>query len=480
MAKEWHRLVPGWMRRAFQSIAAPDQSHPASNPTPASREEIDRSTLLEQELPGQPPSPAASSIVVNLGIDFGTAFTKICYRDSALEESGIVTFGARATSDAMIPSVVSVTEGGDLVIGEVESSCERIEYLKMRLAKLRVPVTPPECEGIDLSSNDTISALSSWYLASVIRRSQEWITEHDAERLVGRRVIWTANVGVPVEHCDSPALAVFERVLAVAWAWASGSSALPSSVQELLDRYAQTARLTQDNATDLHAVPEIAAAARSYLTSRDATPDIYLYFDIGAGTVDGVAFRYVIMDGTRRVNFYSGKVAPLGVAVVGLDAENGDSGSVENALVAHKLPPSLRNTLAPYGKEVQKVVGHVVMTAKRKDLPSWQSLTVFLGGGGAGVKWYRDTIEATHENYRQIMAGIPEYRLREVPKPGGLRMNGLKDSAFRRFAIAYGLSVPFAEGPDIGLPSEFSDVASPRVKREDSIVDYQDSKDVYD
>lgn len=333
---------------------------------------------------------------------------------------------------------------------------------------------------MDLSSGDTVRALSSWYLASVIRRSQDWISKHESERFVGRDVVWTANVGVPVEYCDSPALGVFEGVLSVAWAWASSNSALPSSVQQLLDRYAETRRLIQDEATDLHAVPEVAAAARSYLTSRDATPDIYLYFDIGAGTIDGVAFRYLIMDGARRVNFYSGKVAPLGVAAVGLGGGDEDGAAVEAALVADSLSPSLRRRLTPYGKMVQELVGHVVMTAKKKDLPEWHSLTVFLGGGGAGVRWYRDAIKATHWDYRQEMAGIPEYGLSEVPKPGDLRMNGLNDSAFRRFAIAYGLSVPSGEGPSIGLPSEFSDVEPSIAEPDETIVHYGDSKDVYE
>jgi hypothetical protein len=35
-------------------------------------------------------------------------------------------------------------------------------------------------------------------------------------------------------------------------------------------------------------------------------------------------------------------------------------------------------------------------------------------------------------------------------------MAGLGDRDFMRFAISYGLSIPFGEGPEVRLPSQFS------------------------
>jgi len=54
---------------------------------------------------------------------------------------------------------------------------------------------------------------------------------------------------------------------------------------------------------DCHAIPEIAAAVQSFISSRDAQPGVYVYFDIGGGTVDGVAFNYVNRDGEKTLNF---------------------------------------------------------------------------------------------------------------------------------------------------------------------------------
>ena len=79
---------------------------------------------------------------------------------------------------------------------------------------------------------------------------------------------------------------------------------------------------------------------------------------------------------------------------------------------------------------------------------------VFVGGGGAGSKWYLDAIHSTHEDFQHIDAGIPCYELSEVPMPSDLDLNGLVDNSYRRFAIAYGLSFPLGQGPEIRLPSQ--------------------------
>ena len=107
-------------------------------------------------------------------------------------------------------------------------------------------------------------------------------------------------------------------------------------------------------------------------------------------------------------------------------------------------------------------------------------LIIFVGGGGASSPWYQSSIAATYGDFRHFNAGIPPYALTEVPKPADLDMKGLAVSDFRRFAIAYGLSVPFGEGPDIGLPSQFAEPEPPALREPRGIVDYLDSKDAYD
>jgi hypothetical protein len=95
-------------------------------------------------------------------------------------------------------------------------------------------------------------------------------------------------------------------------------------------------------------------------------------------------------------------------------------------------------------------------------------------------EWYTSTIRSTHDAFQQIRADVPPYKLLQVPKPKDLAMPGHGDGEFIRFATSYGLSIPFGEGPEIKLPSQFCVAPLPPVWNPPGGVDYRDSKDAYD
>lgn len=444
----------------------------------------------------RPPRP----IAINLGIDFGTSFTKVCYRDVGTEESGVVAVGS---ADPLVPSDVVISRSGKLYFSDAARSLKapvRVPFLKMRLAGVPIADNLPTVLGVDLAGIAATKALSAWFLASVIGRSQAWMSTNQADRLKGRLPVWSANVGVPVEHYDSPILKVFEEVLGVAWIWVRDDE-IPETLTEAMDKYfASVARLDTE-VSDFHAVAEIAAAVQSFVMSREAQEGIYIYFDIGGGTVDGVGFNYRNWQGDRRINFYAGKVAPLGLAALAaaIDSEHGpvDAKSFERLLAS--CGPEKNSELV---LKVRKLVGEVVMTAKFKDGRNWQvdaiqnadyqrkfvgqlstsrmkPLVVFLGGGGSKSSWYAEAISSTYKAFQHNNAGIPPYKIFQVPVPKDFSMAGAEGHDFNRYAISYGLSVPFGEGPEVGLPSEFSVAEPPKVRELAGVVSYSDSKDVY-
>ena len=473
----------------------------------------DRLRTLKQRLGAAGPDKPETSeappntdppVVINLGIDFGTRFTKVCFRDVGPEETEVVTFGGDTIETAMIPSVVEIGADGRLSLSTDAGSdaAAQVRYLKMRLAGDVVSNDPPTWYREDLRHGNGIEALASWFFAKVILEAKTWILKFRGERLKDRPVQWSANVGVPVEYHDSPVIGTFERALSVGWLWAE-TKTVPPDLRSARDRYRQDCLKFREGRSDCHALPEIAAAVQSFVMSREAQPGIYIYFDIGGGTMDGVAFQYSNRHGERRVNFYSGKVRALGVSAIASRLCKENPVLVENSLVRGGSMATLGSKIKPMKQEVQRLTANVIWTAKQKDGRDWQRdtvqetywprnrllkpepssmipLPVFVGGGGAPSKWYRTSIESTHKDFQHLNAGIPPYRLREVEKPDDLNMNGLSDNCFRRLAIAYGLSVPKGEGPDIGLPSQFEAVAKRARQRPTGVVDYLDSKEVYD
>ncbi|MFC4624280.1 hypothetical protein ACFO1V_03410 [Daeguia caeni] len=445
--------------------------------------------------------PKARPLAINLGIDFGTSFTKVCFRDLGSEVSGTVAAG-KGGKEALVPSIVAIGSDGRLFLGDSVSgkrSTVIVPYLKMRLAGGPIGERLPTFEGIDLNKAESVGALAAWFLATVIHRSQQWLAVHEADRLKNRGAAWSANVGVPVEHYDSQALATFEEVLGVAWLWVKDDQ-VPETLQQALSSYGATQQRLVAEVTDFHAVPEIAAAVQSFVMSREAVPGIYVYFDVGGGTVDGVAFNYLNFRGERRINFYSGKIEPLGVSAIGTALSKGVTGEIDAVALEKLLKSCAPSTLTEFVQRIRRLVGYVIMTARQKDGRNWQEdafqsadyerkfigklsssrmrpLIVFMGGGGSNSAWYRQSIESTYKAFQHHNAGVPPYKLVEVPRPKDFIVPKGGADEFVRYAIAYGLSFPFGEGPDIGLPSQFGEAEKPRQWTPPGAFDYANSKD---
>lgn len=446
-------------------------------------------------------APKARPLPINLGIDFGTSFTKVCFRDLGSEVSGTVAAG-NGGKEALVPSIVAIGSDGGLFLGDSVSgkqSAVIVPYLKMRLAGGPIGEHLPEFGGIDLNKAESVRALAAWFLASVIQRSQQWLAVHEADRLKNRVPVWSANVGVPVEHYDSQALATFEEVLGVAWLWVK-DDLVPKTLQQALPSYRLTQPRLAAEVTDFHAVPEIAAAVQSFVMSREAVPGIYVYFDVGGGTIDGVAFNFRNFRGERCINFYSGKVEPLGVSAIGAALAESATGKIDAVVLEKLLKSCAPSILAEFVQRIRRLVGYVIMTARQKDGRNWQEdafqnsdyerkfigglsasrmrpLVIFIGGGGSNSDWYRQSIESTYKAFQHHNAGVPPYRLVEVPRPKDFIVPKGSGDEFIRFAISYGLSFPFGEGPDIGLPSQFGEAEKPRQWTPPGVVDYADSKD---
>jgi len=479
---------------------------------------------------------ANSLLDLRLGIDFGTSFTKVCFRDTALDRSEVVTFskgkGRPMLDEALLPTKLGVCSDGRLLAGLTKSEWEgqtatiqiavAVDYIKMRLANLDLASEGQEYpsdllqsfQGSNLNTPENIENLCVYYLSNVIIKAQEWVKENKAALVKNQEIIWSANIGVPVQYCDSQAINRFTKVLRLAWLL-SRSESYPETFNEL--QQIMTRRRRELN-PDIRcfAVPEIAAAVYSYTVSRQVDRDVakvYIFFDVGSGTIEGASFRLWHEHEMPQLDFYSGQVEPLGVnalakwvngkvpsseAQVESDiiqdsqsllqdikalsksiANQPSKGDyianklkvtyianqfkvtkevVENALLENRSPEKKRLLHLILGQRlIQRQVAKVVMTCKEKAPDYFQQspLRVFLGGGGKEAEFYRETIESTHFAFNQRYADVPAYNLEDLPFPDNFDMNGIDLRHFHRFAIAYGLSIPEYQAPELKLPSQF-------------------------
>jgi hypothetical protein len=177
----------------------------------------------------------SSPLELNLGIDFGTQFTKVCVRDTSRYQSWIVAFsnGCASLNDALIPTKLGIYDNGILVAGITEYEWQKqtsqnlltIDYIKMRLANIDLIEEGnqysfdllPHFQGTDLNSHESLENLCAYYLSRIIVKAKQWVLENNADLVENEDIYWTANIGVPVKYCDSYALKRFKQVLCLAW-----------------------------------------------------------------------------------------------------------------------------------------------------------------------------------------------------------------------------------------------------------------------
>lgn len=449
----------------------------------------------------------AAPLSLHLGIDFGTRFTKVCFRDIGRERSGLVTFaGANepALEMALLPSALEIV-GGRLACctsadASSSSSGVRVEFLKLLLAQLDDDggFAIPRPEGYD---DQAIESLAAFYLAHVIRRSRRWIEERRGELLVGRKPEWSVSVGVPVQFFDSVARDRFQRVLEAAAKWADTG---PEPAMSVADVRITVTRLRGVEAKlPCTVVPEITAAVRSFVATPGAPEGVYLYLDVGAGTLDGVSFRFLRVNGRPQLKFYVGTVEPLGVSALAIRLApivQLPVSDIEARLRRPKVGADLDRALDPIAREIRRVVAGVILAGKGIESRQWSAgleelakafhrrrhsgtagmIPLFVGGGGSLSSFYRRVVDSTYDDHRLEDANVRRYALASIPQPRDLEMAGVAPEHFHRFAIAYGLSVPPEELPEVTLPSQQErEKARPRAPLPRGVVPYGDSKDAY-
>lgn len=417
---------------------------------------------------------------INLGIDFGSRYTKVCYRDIAQEMSKVVTFseGKPSIDDTLIPSSILVRSDDflyhPLTMKESKerysSSDKCIDGIKVRLARIHsrdaykswglspVPL---------IQTPEDIQAICAYYLAGVINKSKKWIASMESESFRGRIVRWSANVGVPVEYYDSNAVGIFRDVLRVAWSMADLVDDETLSWADCKYFYIEGMKSTAE-ACDCHAMPEIMSAVMSFMTSGAVDEGNYAFYDVGAYTLDGVTFKFLRQDGEPRVNIYSGKVEPLGVRSLACKVSSkihGFDGENDHALIIRN-----EDFFNNEKKEIHGLVAKVILDGRDKDPYGYKMsrenkhLRIFLSGGGSQSDFYQPQILSTYDIRSQKNVGVPPYQLEKLPLPRDFSLNGLSKEYFYRYHIAYGLSVPEGEYPRYGLPSQFSSIVREKIR----------------
>jgi len=408
----------------------------------------------------QPPGGGRGrALSVRIGIDFGTAYTKVAIR--AADSVFFVTWDGLRTSDAphFLPGELSRMSGGETWLGRAGDAEEIRSDLKLPFVA-RAARSPEQL------------AATIAYLAWVMRYSRAWLYRYQEALVRDRRLAWEINLGCPTNSWAAREIrSSYEEIGKRAWqlSQSNGVISWPDARAMLLSSDASYESIGLDG---LKLMPEFIAQIAGYVKSPQARQGLHVLMDVGAGTVDIATFNFGPIRGTdeNRYSIFASDVLPLGThflrqaRVTGLGIEQLPWDDLQIVPDEVAVAENLRIEVARV-RQIDDAFANCVTGALWKILnytrerrywkaPEWrEGLPAFLSGGGSECVVYARSLERAFAN-----EGVP---LRRTAFPLLQEINGAQEGTFHRLSVAYGLTFDADSIGEILSPHEVED--APRV-----------------
>lgn len=445
----------------------------------------------------------ASSLRIQVGLDFGTSSTKVMFRRLGHEEGPIsMDFGHRSPGypSFSLPSLAAFDNRGAILFHQAAAAVlesrpwsEGLSRFKVLVAgavdpRYRDPVAVERFEQYvrrfrAYASDCTPEALTASFLAAAMRAVRERL-----QKTYGSVELDIAfNICVPVDQRENNrVMPTFSRVFRVAElvereapggtpgnGWLNRASMLLSQMDA-----GDAGLLTDDGTTRVYAVPEAVAGVAAYITSLGRRSGVHALVDIGAGTTEVSIFNVLQGSGQDPVTYwYASRTVPRGAGRIeeaiaaGLEREQGNA--ITRGMVA-----GIFSTPATLGRWENRIhselhgIWHASQPAWRQayghfrqsSVWSGHSIQVFLAGGGALMQ------SATDIFAQSWYGGWGPYQCRRVPGPD--QQSALnRDGIFLRLCVAYGLTTPLPLLGQYVLPGDCPDHTPPPLPRRDFGID---------
>lgn len=247
------------------------------------------------------------------------------------------------------------------------------------------------------------------------------------------------NIGIPVAAQDDRlGFANFRRIISAA------SELIPHASRLTLGKVRETLNSTSDQLpAGWQVIPELTAAIAGYAASTAARDGSHMLVDVGASTLDLVAFNLV---GRDSIAVISAAVELLGSASLDIARSHSVADSVFRSACDEQFDRVY------YRQACQFQRGGNGFSPTRRQQP----VQLVTTGGGCATD--------VHDAFIQTMAG--EAVLGETPilKPAPKFSESLGGCDQSRLLLAYGLTRDVPELLDLKLPSQVPDISQPPTK----------------
>jgi hypothetical protein len=386
-------------------------------------------------------TPQASGLrrEIYIGLDFGTAFTKVAvqFMDNIypIDWKGV----AKLQEKYLLPTEYSEAPNLECFLGQHPNSSPQQLHANLKRAF------------ITNSVSENSLAKASVFLALVLQYVRGWVYHHHAAKLGSAPIGWYLNIGIPSDVLDKDKHARhYTRLADIAWALSlePHSEITFNRASELLSKPVKR----NPDLREIAPIPELVAQLAGYSKSASKQGGLHALVDIGGGTVDMVTFNVHEANGDDVFPFFVSNVKALGsyaflanrfqklptqASALGSDVQNilaaTDFSKFSGATV-RSVQEVDKNFFRNFQYEFEFVLG---TTHKRRypSSPNWRTgIRTFISGGGALIPGYPEAIRTSHrpQNCPLITMDLPPHS-----KVANIEQHRAK---YSRISVACGLT----------------------------------------
>lgn len=376
----------------------------------------------------------ARDVRVIIGLDFGTAFTKVVIEVGKDKYSVPLNGNKQGTEKYLFPTRVYQDASGNLTVTESKNIVSPHTDLKMKI--------------LDGPMDKHTEKLIVTYIAWVLRKSRHWLMTEKQSVLGIAPLKWAVNIGLPTANYKDKNLKNTYRAL-VGKAWSMSTN--PHLVNKGDEKPNDT-----DSELDpdfIGAFPEFVAQVQYYLSSPRRKQGTHTLIDVGAGTTDTTVFIVLEKCQEDNLTILTASVERLGTTYLaehrcrklGQSSDwrpNPQDPIPSRKKFARKLSVKREKIVDVDGEFKERVIKQVnsQLNYAKKDMapkqPEWKTgVPLMLCGGGARVKIYKEVVNTLV----QPGHGYPLQKSR-LPAPDNLDALDISDKDRDRLSVAYGLS----------------------------------------
>lgn len=397
-------------------------------------------------------------MIVYIGLDFGTSYTKAAYYLGA-GRKGIVTFSKDKEAE-FLPSVVYYDKNKKTLSMQVQSSqAEEIRYFKYTMLKGEALFYNAEKKSFNNEYSNFYELCSVYFLSQCLLLIKDHLQKENPEV----NFKWNINMGVPLDNfSESNDKYLYDRVLKAAYDIFQENIRGTMCLSDVYKYYSHD----YEEHSSLKTFPELYAEAFPLLKDTSVQDGLYIIIDIGGGTVDAACLRIAPRneeDSKRTIEFITKMVVPYGLEILQAGVSRKQN-KILNLEEYNKILDNVKDKMPeekwPYKFDVDpfdalcKIFNGMLIDKKeeiKKNYGNKDSIDIpyVFTGGAADVSWYKNAIHTCISPLRG--GGIKDLVSKKIKDI--LSSSHTQNLPKERLLIAESLACRPSEIPDIkGFP----------------------------